>query len=235
MANIHSESYVKSLFEEMSKSYGIVNLISSLGFAYFWRKQATYSLPSDSQNICDLMAGGGECLSHIRKRFGKRSTVHLVDWCEGMCNHARSAVKRKHATECSVVNASALDLPFKESSFDSIISTFGLKTLATHEIELLAQEIKRVLTPHGSISLLEFSIPRNRFVRFFFRIYVKLYVPFLGWVFLGNPDNYRMLWRYTKEFGNCKSIVDAFEKHGFEIQYRSRFLGSATQIIGYLK
>lgn len=232
MADIHSESFVKSLFDEMSHTYGLVNLLSSLGFAWLWRRQAVRALPRDSVRICDLMAGGAECLRHIITWHGVESQVDLVDWSPGMCRRAESLLKRGNHDLCRVMEASALDLPVESGSYDAVVSNFGLKTLAFHEIELLAREVRRVLRPGGSISMLEFSMPRNAFIRFFFRLYVKFYVPFLGWVFLGNPDNYRMLWRYTKEFGDCSQVHDVFRKEGFELHYRSHFFGSATQIVG---
>lgn len=233
MEDIHSESYVKGLFSEMSQTYGIVNILSSFGFAYLWRMQAINTIPIQGSRICDLMTGGAECLSHITNRFGSESEVHLVDWCENMCRRADSTVKRHSHKNCTVVNASALRLPAEDESYDAVVSTFGLKTLAYQEILELAKETKRALKPGGWVSMLEFSIPPNRFIRFFFRIYVKIYVPILGWAFLGNPDNYRMLWRYTKEFGNCEKALDAFRKEGFEMEFKSRFFGSATQIVGY--
>lgn len=233
MEDIHSESYVKELFNEMSQTYGIVNILSSLGFAYFWRKQAVNSIPSQGSRICDLMTGGAECLTHIKNRFGSECEVHLVDWCENMCERADSTIKRRNHRNCTVINTSALRLPSEDQSYDAVVSTFGLKTLAPEEIKELAKEIKRVLKPGGSVSMLEFSMPSKRLIRFFFRIYVKVYVPLLGWIFLGNPDNYRMLWRYTKEFGSCKVALDAFREEGFEIEFKNRFLGSATQIVGY--
>ena len=232
MKDIHSERFVKSLFDEMAKTYGLVNLLSSLGFAYFWRRRAVYDLGDEGAAICDLMTGGAECLTHIKKRFGNDSNVHLVDWSDGMCRRAQKTIDNQQHSQCKVVNASALNLPCEDCSYDAVVSTFGLKTLAEHEVPLLAKEIKRVLKPNGAFSLLEFSMPPNRFVRFFFRIYVKYYVPFLGWAFLGNPDNYRMLWNYTQEFSNCQQVAEIFERVGFYVEYKSRFFGSATQIIG---
>ncbi len=232
MEDIHSENYVKGLFNEMSQTYGIVNILSSLGFAYFWRKQAVSSIPAQGTRICDLMTGGAECLSHIKNRFGPECEVHLVDWCENMCSRAKSTIERHGHKNCTVIHSSALNLPAEDQSYDAVVSTFGLKTLAPQEIEALAKEIKRVLKPAGKVSLLEFSVPANRMIRFFFRIYVKIYVPFLGRVFLGNPDNYRMLWVYTKEFDSCMRTLDTFRKEGFKIELKSRFLGSATQVVG---
>lgn len=235
MQDIHSESYVKGLFNEMSQTYGLVNILSSLGFAYLWRKLAVHSIPRKSTHICDLMTGGAECLPHIKNRFGAGAEVHLVDWCANMCERAHMTVARHRHTNCAIINASALELPSKDASYDAVISTFGLKTLAPHEFALLAKEIRRILKPGGTVSLLEFSIPHQPFIRFFFRLYVKYYVPFLGWIFLGNPDNYRMLWRYTEEFQSCRKALQTFQQEGFEIELKSHFFGSATQLLGHAR
>lgn len=223
MQNIHSERFVKGLFDEMAKTYGAVNLLSSLGFAYAWRKRAVYSISGDRRRICDLMTGGAECLSHIKGRFGAKSHVDLVDWCERMCDRAAATVARRGYSGCSVIEASALDLPAADQSYDAVISTFGLKTLTHEETRALAKEVKRVLKPGGQVSMLEFSVPRNPAVRFLFRLYVKYYVPFLGWLFLGNPDNYRMLWRYTAAFQDCSQALEAFREVGFEMAMVSHF------------
>ncbi|GAA5497257.1 demethylmenaquinone methyltransferase [Rubritalea halochordaticola] len=178
------------------------------------------------------MTGGAECLTHMRTHFGKETRMELVDWCEDMCARARQTVRRYHGKQVEVINASALALPGQDASYDAVVSTFGLKTLSPDELLDFVREVKRVLKPGGSISLLEFSMPENAMVRFFFRLYVKIYVPFLGWLFLGNPDNYRMLWKYTREFGSCRRVVPLFESEGFEVQCRSSFFGSATHITG---
>ncbi len=75
------------------------------------------------------------------------------------------------------------------------------------------------------------NLPQNRFIRFIFRIYVKIFVPLLGWIFLGNPENYRMLWHYTKKIQSCEKAMVVFRREGFHVEFRSHFFGSATQII----
>ena len=107
MEDIHSEKYVKSLFDEMSETYGIMNILSSLGSSSFWRRQAVYSLPEDSVVVGDFMAGGAECLFYMKKRFGHSFEIHLVDWSEKMCKKASSTIKRRKASGCEVMNASA--------------------------------------------------------------------------------------------------------------------------------
>lgn len=232
--DIHAETYVKGLFDEMAQTYGIVNILSSLGFAYIWRKQALASIPRDCIRIADLMCGGGESLPHILRRCGPSAEVCLVDWSESMCERAERTLSRKRANLCRIVHCNTLNLPDEANSYDAVVSTFGLKTLSPSEHRLFANELKRILKPGGVFSLLEFSLPENPLIQFFFRLYVKYYVPFLGWIFLGNPDNYRMLWKYTKEFSNCRKLIPAFEAADFKVEYKSHFFGSATQLVGRL-
>lgn len=232
--DIHAESHVKRLFAEMAGTYGIVNLLSSLGFAWWWRRQAVHSLVGEARVAGDLMTGGAECLGHLKRRFGSEIAVDLVDWCPVMCQRARAAVARHSHRGCEVIQANALQLPRPAACYDLVTSTFGLKTLARDELLPLAREIRRVLKPGGRFSILEFSVPPNRLLRVFFRLYVKHYVPLLGAVLLGNPDNYRLLWRYTAEFGNCEWLVPVFRAAGFEVECRHHFLGCATQLIGHL-
>lgn len=229
--DIRSREFVATLFNEMAQTYGIVNMISSLGFAYIWRRNAVNQLPPSSKRIIDLMAGGGECLVHIERRCAEDAEICFVDWSEVMCDRARATVARSKSKNSTVIHSDALDVPDENESFDAVVSTFGLKTLRDEEIGELATEIMRLLSPGGIASILEFSVPELPVTRPLFKLYVKYYVPFLGRIFLGNPDNYRLLWKYTEEFGNCQKVVERFRSAGFTVRYETYFLGSATQII----
>lgn len=234
--NLHSEVFVKKLFDEMSKTYGIVHLFSSLGFAYLWRKQAVNALPRKNiQSIADLMTGGAECLPHIHRRYGLSAKTDLIDWSENMCAQAGKTVSRSNAQYSNVLRCSALEVPVGNHHYDAVVCTFGLKTLHDIELAKFAKEIRRILKPGGHFSILEFSIPANSFIRFFFRLYVKHYIPFLGRIFLGNPDNYRMLWIYTEKFRNCDRMASILRKEGLQVYSKSYLCGSATHLTGHFQ
>jgi demethylmenaquinone methyltransferase/2-methoxy-6-polyprenyl-1,4-benzoquinol methylase len=217
----------------MAKTYGLVNMVSSLGFARIWRKACVCTIKGEAAHVCDLMTGGGECLGHIKKHFGPATKVDLVDWSDVMCERARNNIARNKHADSEVLCCNALNLPRPENNYDVLYSTFGLKTLTDEELVMLANEIKRVLKPGGRFCMLEFSIPTNRALQPFFRCYVKYLVPLMGWLFLGNPDNYRMLWQYTVAFGNCDKVHKVLESCGLEVVSSSFFFGSATQIHGH--
>lgn len=216
----------------MSKSYGIVNLFSSLGFAYFWRRVTVRAVRMGGPMVCDVMAGGGECLCHAISAYGRDLRIDLVDWSSVMCGKAQANVDRRQLKNARVLEENALTIPVNDASYDTVYSAFGLKTLSSAEMEKFSVELYRVMKPGGVFSFLEFSVPRSAWIRRPFRLYVEYYVPFIGQIFLGNPDNYRMLWRYTKAFGSCRSVLSNFEAAGFDVECRDLFLGTATQLVG---
>ena len=54
----------------------------------------------------------------------------------------------------------------------------------------------------------------------------------LGRLLLGNPDNYRMLGRYTEAFGDAGPLVPVFASAGLDVAVLSLFFGCATGIVG---
>lgn len=131
-----------------------------------------------------------------------------------------------------VVEANALQCPLRDSSFDFVFSSFGLKTFSPLQLETLAKEIARVLRPGGQFSLLEISVPPSRVVAAPYLFYLHRVIPLIGRLFLGNPENYRMLGIYTSNFCNCHTALDAFEAAGLRTSMKSFFFGCATALVG---
>ena len=110
-----------------------------------------------------------------------------------------------------------------------------MKTFSEEQIELLSLEINRILKPAGSFSLVEVSVPNNKLLKYLYLIYLKYFIPVLGFLFLGNPQTYKMLGVYTSKFKNSMKAKEIFELNGFEVQYINYFYGCATGIKGIKK
>lgn len=231
MRKIYSEKFVKNLFAEMSKTYGKVNILTSFGLNYFWRKKTVHTLPNPAFKVADLMTGSGGCLNHIHKKFPHLSSLDLIDWCSEMCALAQANVSRKNISNVKVLNCDARMIPVSDGYYDTITSCFGLKTFSSDDLRILVDEIIRILKPGGQISLLEISLPHNRFLKFFYKFYLKICVPLLGKILLGNPNNYRMLWYYTFNFKNCDHVSELLKNKNCHLIKISYLFGTATQII----
>jgi len=57
-------------------------------------------------------------------------------------------------------------------------------------------------------------------------------IPVLGRFLLGNPREYKMLWRYTDKFETAKKATEIFKRAGLKVTYNSYFYGCATGFFG---
>lgn len=64
----------RTLFDEMSATYGLMNLISSFGFTVSWRHQAVKNLPLDG-----AVHVSAEMVRRARQDWPFRVETHLVD------------------------------------------------------------------------------------------------------------------------------------------------------------
>ena len=88
--NLYSSSTVKSLFSEMSKTYGRGNLLASFGFSLRWRRQCVLRAGIEpGHTVYDFMTGMGECLPLITAGNGKPAAIKGVDFCSEMCSQAQ--------------------------------------------------------------------------------------------------------------------------------------------------
>lgn len=232
-AGIYDPAYVEGLFDEMSRSYERVNYVTSFGFSLRWRRQLVAALGlRRGETVADLMTGMGECWPAVLHAIGEEGRLVAVDFSGGMLRHAHKRRGRFPAHDVTLRKENALATSLPSASCDAVLSGFGLKTLSPEQWRLFAAEVARVLKPGGRYSLLEVSVPRGRALRAAYMAYLKIGIPLVGRAFLGNPDNYRMLGRYTEAFGDARRVVPAFEAAGLEARFVSRFHGCATGLVG---
>jgi demethylmenaquinone methyltransferase/2-methoxy-6-polyprenyl-1,4-benzoquinol methylase len=233
MPDIYHYSYIEKLFDEMSGSYDAVNNITSFGFTKRWRRQCVALARIEPQaTVYDLMCGMGECWSALGPWLANGGRLFAFDLSSGMLAGAARRKTRMAGLDITLCKQDVLSGEIESESADYIVSAFGLKTLSDEHKEAFAREIHRILKPGGRFSLIEVSVPPARALRLLYMFYLKLIIPIFGWVFLGNPDNYRMLGVYTEIFGDCRKARDLFEKCGLKANHHEFFRGCATGISG---
>jgi ubiquinone/menaquinone biosynthesis C-methylase UbiE len=226
----YDPSSVKDLFNEMAATYGIVNLLSSLGFTFRWRNQCVAALPvtSPTQHVADLMSGMGELWRSLSRRHGATTEVVAVDISEQMVR--RSSPNPPCAVTLHIGDVLAFSP--EPDVFDAVVSSFGLKTFNPGQQKQLALQVGRLLRPGGVFSFVEISVPPFRVVQPIYMFYLKRIIPLLGRVFLGNPANYRLLGVYTEAFGDCRHFARSLDEAGLEAHFVRYFFGCATGVFG---
>lgn len=232
--NIFDPDFVRELFDEMSATYGTVNLISSFGFCLRWRRQCVTAVDvPPAARVVDLMSGMGEACHALARYLDDTASAVAVDYSAAMCARARRYENGSLGFPVEVRQSDALRTGLPDDSADLVVSTFGLKTLEPAAMSRFAAEIHRVLRPGGRFSLLEISVPPAAILRAPYLFYLRHVIPILGRLFLGNPDNYRHLAVYTEAFGNCDDFRRHAQAAGLHADPASYFFGCATGVIGH--
>ncbi|HEX8461997.1 MAG TPA: class I SAM-dependent methyltransferase, partial [Segetibacter sp.] len=203
--SIYNSEFVKGLFNRMSSSYERMNYITSFGFSIRWRTQFLNSFKSTTNQVevIDLLTGMGETWYSTKNKFPCLNLTAL-DFSEEMLKCARQKSKMKFNNEVIVLQQDILQNELKSNNYDFVTCAFGLKTFSIEQLEILAQEVKRILKVGGQFSFIEVSKPPNKILKALYSFYLGKIIPILGKFFHGNPEEYKMLWRYTDKFENAK-------------------------------
>jgi ubiquinone/menaquinone biosynthesis methyltransferase len=231
--DLFKADFVRDLFNEMSATYGTTNLVASFGFSHRWRKHCVEQADIQSgMTVYDLMSGMGECWPLINQKLVDKGKLVALDFCPEMCRKAEARKSSIPNLNTTLLQEDFLQNSIPSSSADRIVSSFGIKTFSDDQKAIVAQEIQRILKPDGIFSLLEISIPKNKFLRFLYMLYLKNIIPLIGKLFLGNPENYRLLGIYTEHFQNSSMMGSFLEKVGLDVEHQSLFLGCASNLVG---
>lgn len=233
MQDIYDAKYVEELFDKMSSSYDRMNYITSFGFSKAWRNQCVKDIDlSQAKVVVDLLSGMGECWKPIAKKAPALKELIALDFSGEMVKHAKNRVSKVKIDKIQVLKEDVFNNSIASNTADCVVSGFGLKTFTPSQLDQLAAQIERMLKTGGQFSLVDVSVPSNKTLKLFYLFYLKRVIPVLGWLFLGNPSNYRMLGVYTENFQNSKEVKRIFEQHNFEVQYVEYFFGCASGIVG---
>lgn len=164
------EAYVRSMFDEISPRYDLVNRIMTFGVDQSWRRRVLRELGLNPMTtLLDVASGTGDFL-FLAERTSKNCVG--VDFSYGMLARRR----------CSspVLQASAMALPLLGSSIDALSCGFALRNFK--DLPSAFAEFHRVLRPGGRLGILEVSTPSSPFLALFHKIYFNQIVPLVGGV-----------------------------------------------------
>ncbi len=231
---IYDPTFITSLFDSMSKTYAVANYVTSFGFSERWRKQCVRDLPNLPKGAIgyDLMSGMGESWKYILPRMDEGSKLTAVDISTEMNKRAQTYINRTSLEQVSLSPMNVLENNIPTESADFVVSCFGIKTFNHKQSDILAAEVYRILKKGGVFAFVEISEPNGWVLKRLYMFYLKIIIPFIGKVFLGNATDYRMLGRYCEGFRDCKAFSNLLQQNGLQTNYKSYFYGCATAVFG---
>lgn len=138
--DIYNEEFVANLFNRMSKTYGLINYVSSFGFTERWRRQCVQEIKwSDKiSRGYDLMSGMGESWNLINAQSKCPHRLIDIDLSEEMNKFASQKLYDYQNLKIEIQPQNVLKYDIEDSSANYIISTFGLKTFSSTQLKHLA-------------------------------------------------------------------------------------------------
>ncbi|HEX5832630.1 MAG TPA: bifunctional demethylmenaquinone methyltransferase/2-methoxy-6-polyprenyl-1,4-benzoquinol methylase UbiE [Pyrinomonadaceae bacterium] len=210
-ANEHA-GRVREMFAGIAKRYDLLNHLLSGNVDKRWRRivarRVREKLTSSNSRILDVACGTGDLSLTLFENTGAR--VVGTDFCRPMLEIAAG----KTSDRIPLIEGDALDLPFRDGSFEVVTIAFGLRNLATVEGGLA--ELRRVLKPGGWVAVLEFSRPANAMMRPLFGLYFTRVLPLMGGLVSGSRMAYSYLPASVQKFPDQKQLSLLMQRAGFE-------------------
>lgn len=209
---------VRQMFDAIAPRYDLVNRIMTFRLDVRWRRRtvAALGLPKGSV-VLDLASGTGDfCRELTRQHLRPLS----FDFSFGMLAADTSAAPR--------TQADALSLPVRSAAVDGVTCGFALRNFV--DLPSFFSELSRVARPHGSIALLDVSVPRNPVVRFGNSIYFGRIVPMIGAV-LSDRAAYSYLPRSVSYLPSSDAMCDMLREAGFTNVVHRQLSGGLVQLL----
>ena len=218
------------IFNLISKRYDFLNRLLSFGLDVRWRDRLTSFVPDKPKvKLLDLATGTADvAISLVEKKANIHSAVGL-DMAEEMLKIGQAKIEKKGLSErITLQKGDAQALPFQDNSFDCLTIAFGIRNIP--DLRLVMMEMFRVLTPGGRVLILEFSLPENPFLRFGDLIYLRVFVPVLGFIFSGNWRAYKYLNQTIEQFPYGDRFCKILKQMGFKKIEAHPLLGGVATI-----
>lgn len=204
---------VFEIFDEIAPTYDRTNRILSAGIDLYWRrKMASLLPPHEKIKLLDLATGTGDQLLSLLKNSSRIHQAVGIDLAEEMLKIGRQKLKA-YQHQVLLQAASATAIPYLENTFDCATMSFGIRNV--DNVSTCLEEIYRVLRPRGKVLILEFSLPRNTWIRKAYLFYLNRILPRIGKLISAHPEAYTYLARTIQAFPQAEAFCTKMEKTGF--------------------
>lgn len=217
------EEYVKDVFTEIASYYDEMNDIMSLKMIRGWHEYMM-KLAGDitGKKCADIGTGTGEIAYLLARNAGETGEVVGIDITPEMLKYAEMKQKEKNLPkEVRFEVGDALDLQYPEGSFYVVTSGYMLRNVT--DVQKAIDEFYRVLVPGGKAVIAEMATPDNRFIRYFYNLYMKHRVQKIGRKYDkgesidGHGAAYDWLVNSIKGFPHGEVMAEKFRKAGFKV------------------
>lgn len=209
--NVSKKEQVATMFNNVAGTYDFLNHFFSLGIDKLWRMKMVKLIGRNHpKNILDVATGTADLAIAEAKLNPDR--IVGIDISEKMLDIGRGKIKAYPFIELQLGDSEAINFP--NNTFDAVSVSFGVRNFENVKTGL--KEMHRVLTPNGSLFILEFSKPKNWIIKKLYYFYFCNVLPFIGKMISRDGSAYSYLPESVKLFPDGQEFVDLLQQAEFK-------------------
>jgi demethylmenaquinone methyltransferase/2-methoxy-6-polyprenyl-1,4-benzoquinol methylase len=211
---------VRDIFTRIAPRYDLMNRLMTGGQDLRWRREVIRRAGLHPHAaLLDLGSGTGDL---AREALSRQPSARVVaaDFTLAMMRAGR-----RPADPFAWSAADALRLPFRDSSFDAVVSGFLMRNVADSVAAL--REQYRVLKPGGQVVILDTTRPRRNLLSPLIWLHMHVIIPTLGTLISGQRDAYTYLPDSSEAFLTAEALASRMAAVGFKgVAYRRLMFGT---------
>ncbi len=206
---------ISQTFNKISKRYDLINRVLSFGIDIYWRSVVRRHLPiHPSMRLLDLATGTADQIIALMNRAKNIRSAIGIDLAVDMLSIGKAKIARTpYNHQVSLLEADACNIPLNNETTDCVTMSFGIRNVP--DVGKCLREMYRVLTHRGRALVLEFSLPKNRFLKSLHLFYLRNILPRVGRLLSKNDEAYTYLNETIETFPSGRSFCALLEEAGF--------------------
>jgi demethylmenaquinone methyltransferase/2-methoxy-6-polyprenyl-1,4-benzoquinol methylase len=223
------------MFDALAGRYDLMNDILSMGQVRLWRRQVQRILKAGpGDRVLDLAAGTGTSSVTFA---ASGADVVACDFSLGMLQSGQARLTRtdplgdKTRGRVAFAAGDALNLPFRDGTFDAVTISFGLRNV--HGTRDALAEMRRVTRPGGRLVVCEFSTITIEPLDVLYRRYLTGVLPAIARRAARNPEAYEYLGESINDWPSQRELADVIRSAGWSaVKWRDLSLGVVSIHVG---
>jgi demethylmenaquinone methyltransferase/2-methoxy-6-polyprenyl-1,4-benzoquinol methylase len=219
---------IQKMFDRIACRYDLLNRVISFRLDTRWRKEAIRALLKDGNEVLlDLGTGTGDLTFTAVKRLSQKGRILGLDFSFRMLWLATAKRDRVlNGDKTQFVQGSALAPPFKDASFDGIMTAFVLRNIS--DLRLFFEQAYLLLKPGGRLVSLDMFPPAGGLFSSLYGIYFHRLMPLIGGFLARDRHAYQYLSDTVRHFDPPETITGLIRNGGFEPVTMRKFLHGAV-------
>jgi demethylmenaquinone methyltransferase/2-methoxy-6-polyprenyl-1,4-benzoquinol methylase len=220
---------VRRMFDTIAGGYDLQNSVLSMRIDVLWRKKLARLIPADRPvTVADVAVGTAEVAMEIARQRPNARIIG-VDFTPAMLQVGLSKLQKRGLDgRIRMTAGDARSLPLPDACADVATISFGIRNVEERDQALA--EFFRILKPGGKLYIMEFSLPDNPVLRFFYKLYFDHVLPPLGnWLSRTNYA-YSYLMESVYAFPGPEEFSEEIRRAGFAQVGQTPLTGGIARI-----